>query len=156
MTIRELTPADAEAGAALAGELGYRSTPAEFAARLAGRAGRPDLGAFAAVVDGAVVGWLDVAIIRHLDREPLAEICGLVVANAHRGQGTGARLVEFAEQWALGHGVRDILVRSNVIREAAHRFYRREGYSEWKRQAVFTKRLDTDRTRAVSAPPQTG
>jgi hypothetical protein len=32
-------------------------------------------------------------------------------------------------------------VRSNVIRERAHRFYLREGYAEKKRQAVFLKQL---------------
>jgi hypothetical protein len=33
-------------------------------------------------------------------------------------------------------------VRSNVVRERAHRFYLREGYVERKRQVVFDKTLD--------------
>lgn len=152
MTIRELTPADAEAAAALATELGYPSTAADLAVRLAGRAALPDTAALAAVIDDAVVGWLDVAIIRHLDRGPLGEVCGLVVASTHRGRGIGAELVEYAEQWARQRGAAEIIVRSNVIRDDAHRFYRREGYGEWKRQIVFTRRLDTDQTRAVSDP----
>lgn len=32
-------------------------------------------------------------------------------------------------------------VRSNVIRERAHRFYEREGYARIKAQAVFRKQL---------------
>jgi hypothetical protein len=32
-------------------------------------------------------------------------------------------------------------VRSNVIRERAHRFYLREAYAERKRQVVFEKPL---------------
>jgi hypothetical protein len=32
-------------------------------------------------------------------------------------------------------------VNSNVVRERAHRFYLREGYTERKRQAVFFKQL---------------
>lgn len=150
VVMRELTVGDAGATAALAKELGYPTTPEEMAARLAGRQGNADMAAFAAVVDGQVVGWLDVAVIRHLDRDPLCEICGLVVASSHRSQGVGARLVEFAEQWAREQELTEMIVRSNVIRDDAHRFYRREGYTEWKRQAVFTKTLGTDRSRAAS------
>jgi hypothetical protein len=32
-------------------------------------------------------------------------------------------------------------VRSNVLRERAHAFYRREGYGEIKQQRVFEKSL---------------
>jgi hypothetical protein len=35
-------------------------------------------------------------------------------------------------------------VRSNVIRERAHEFYKREGYAEKKRQVVFEKSLVRD------------
>jgi len=46
-----------------------------------------------------------------------------------------------AEQWARVHGFALMRVRSNVVRERAHRFYEREGYARVKTQAVFRKAL---------------
>jgi len=141
MTIRDLTTGDAEAAASLSTELGYPTTASEMEKRIADRAGVSDMAGFAACVDGAVVGWLDVGVIRHLDGAPYCEICGLVVAASHRGAGIGRELVAYAEQWAAARGLSRILVRSQLKREDAHRFYRREGFVEWKRSAVFTKSL---------------
>jgi len=39
------------------------------------------------------------------------------------------------------HGLRRALVRSQIAREAAHRFYLREGYARIKTSAVFEKDL---------------
>ena len=41
--------------------------------------------------------------------------------------------------WAREHGFGSILVRSQVMREDAHRFYLREGYAQTKTSAVFSK-----------------
>jgi GNAT superfamily N-acetyltransferase len=56
-------------------------------------------------------------------------------------QGTGARLLEAAETWALESGVSLIRVSSNVGRERAHAFYMREGYGIIKTSHQFSKRL---------------
>ena len=58
-----------------------------------------------------------------------------------RSTGVGALLVHRAEQWARERGFDAILVRSQIMREAAHRFYLREGYERTKTSAVFTKKL---------------
>jgi hypothetical protein len=50
-------------------------------------------------------------------------------------------LLAAAEAWAREQGFASMRVRSNVLRERAHRFYLREGYLEKKRQAVFLKRF---------------
>jgi GNAT superfamily N-acetyltransferase len=92
-------------------------------------------------VSGEVVGWIDVSAAHHLQSEPLAEIGGLVVASEARSGGIGRRLVERAEEWAVQRGLKSILVRSQVARAAAHRFYLREGYERIKTSAVFTKKL---------------
>jgi hypothetical protein len=47
-----------------------------------------------------------------------------------------------AEEWARQQGLGNIVVRSRATREAAHRFYLREGYAQTKISAVFTKILD--------------
>jgi GNAT superfamily N-acetyltransferase len=76
-----------------------------------------------------------------LEMSPTAEIAGLVVDEASRGDGMGEALVHRAEAWARERGVAVMRVRSNVIRERAHRFYDRLGYERVKRQVVFKKRL---------------
>ncbi len=151
MMIRELTVADSEAAAVLVTELGYPSSAADLAKRVRGRAGNPDLALYVASIGDAVVGLVDVGVERHIDHTAFGELRALVVSSAHRSAGVGARLVEHAERWAVARGVSKMVVRSRVQREDAHRFYRREGYAEWKRQAVFTKTLGTAPGQTASA-----
>jgi GNAT superfamily N-acetyltransferase len=65
----------------------------------------------------------------------------LVVSETARGQRVGSALLAAAEAWAREQGFASMRVRSNIMRERAHRFYLREGYTEKKRQAVFLKRF---------------
>ncbi len=69
------------------------------------------------------------------------EIRGLVVDESRRGAGLGRGLMEHAEEWARGRGVRVIRLRSNVVRGGAHAFYARLGYSLVKTQHIFSKKL---------------
>jgi GNAT superfamily N-acetyltransferase len=73
--------------------------------------------------------------------EPFVELAALVVDERARGSGAGAMLLAAVEARAREQGFTSVRVRSNVLRERAHRFYVREGYIEKKRQAVFLKRL---------------
>ncbi len=142
MHIREATIDDTEALALLSGQLGYAAGASMIAKRLGGIAAYP-----AGVVlvaesdDGVAVGWAEVSLQRHLVHDTRAEIAGLIVADDTRGQGIGVALLRAVEAWSREQGVAELVVRSNVVRERAHRFYLREGYAEEKRQAVFTRRL---------------
>lgn len=142
MTIRELTPDDAPAAAGLSAELGYPVSPVAMRERIGALSRQPDQIAYAACIADEIVGWIDLAIVRHLASEPRAEICGLVVTSDARSKGVGRLLVARAEEWALEHGVTEMLVRSQIKREDAHRFYLREGYLRTKTSAVFTKELN--------------
>ena len=141
ITIREITPDDGPAAAGLACELGYPATPAVLKERIEFLQRHPDHVVFVACDAGSVVGWVDVCIAHHLASDPRAEIGGLVVSAAVRSRGIGARLVAQAEQWAKEQGLTGMLVRSRSTREAAHRFYLREGYSVNKTSTVFIKEL---------------
>ncbi len=140
--VRPISPDDADAAAQLSGELGYPIASAAMRARVAALASSADHGVFVACLDGHVVGWIHVAAVLHMQSEPRAEIGGLVVSAPVRGRRIGAALVARAEQWAREHGFGSILVRSQVMREDAHRFYLREGYARTKTSAVFTKTFD--------------
>jgi GNAT superfamily N-acetyltransferase len=88
----------------------------------------------------SVVGFIAVEIRDELADCEGAEILALVVDETVRGAGIGAALLAAAEGWADERGARRIRVRSNVIREDAHRFYEREKYAPVKDQRVFEKR----------------
>lgn len=88
-----------------------------------------------------VIGWLHVSRQPLLEVEIRAEVNGLVVAEGQRSLGAGARLLATAEDWARKHGCKSMSVRSNVIRERAHKFYERNGYEHYKTQKSFRKPL---------------
>jgi len=88
-----------------------------------------------------VVGWLHVSKNPLLESDMRAEVNGLVVAEGQRSLGAGAVLLDAAEDWARKHGCKGMSVRSNVIRERAHKFYERNGYEHYKTQKSFRKTL---------------
>jgi len=140
--IRRAVTRDAAAIARLAGELGYPSTPEQVRDRLA--AIERDLyhATFVAAVPGnEVIGWIHMCHVRLLASEPRAEIVNLVVDSRSRSAGTGLLLVERGEEWAREQGLTVIGVRSNIVRERAHAFYLRLGYTVAKSQKVFRKTL---------------
>ncbi|MBU1227201.1 MAG: GNAT family N-acetyltransferase [Actinobacteria bacterium] len=137
--IRPAVPDDAGAVAALTIELGY--DPSGMEGRLGAVLGRSDAAVLVAVVDGEVAGWIHVHEAHFVQVPSFAAVAGLVVADRNRGSGVGERLLEAAEQWARAGGHREIRIRSNAIRERAHRFYLRHGYRIEKTSLTFHKAL---------------
>jgi GNAT superfamily N-acetyltransferase len=130
LTIREAHLSEAPTIATLCGELGYATSAAEIEARLRRIREAPDH---------------TVLVACSPDGGSYAEIGGLVVTALARGGGIGKELVARAEQWGLAHGALRMVVRSNAVREDAHRFYLREGYERTKTSAIFEKRFPPDR-----------
>ncbi len=136
-----MTPLDAPEAAILSAELGYPVTPDAMRSRIEYLMRQPDQAAFVALYPEGVAGWISVAISHHLCSESRAEITALIVSSGIRSRGIGRLLVERAEEWAASRGLKEMLVRSRVSREDAHRFYLREGYERTKTSAVFVKHL---------------
>ena len=141
MTIREITPNDAAAAAQLSAEFGYPVTDETMRARITDLQNRLDHAIFVACIDNAAVGWIDVCVANHLVSEPYGEIGGFVVSQKYRSAGIGRHLIARAEAWMRERGVKRALVRSRISRDAAHRFYLREGYAQVKTSVVFEKQL---------------
>jgi GNAT superfamily N-acetyltransferase len=140
-TIRPAKDQDAAALAALSGQLGYPSSPADILSRLQQIRPLPDHAILVAERDGAVSGWLHVQTRRSLETPEYGEITALVVDERLRGQGVGAELVAAAATWASRQGLPVLRVRSNVVRERTHSFYEKLGFSLSKSQKVFAKDL---------------
>ena len=99
-------------------------------------------GAFVAEVpEAGVVGWVHVFASQRLMIDAFAEVGGLVVDHAWTVQGIGGALLQHAEAWASQHGLKAMRIRSNTIRQAAHRFYIQKGYTPSKMQSIFLKIL---------------
>jgi GNAT superfamily N-acetyltransferase len=141
LRIRRAKASDVARLAELSGELGYPTTTAEMKVRLKRVKPAVNNAIFVAEDDGEVIGWTHVSVSYLLEVPLRAEINGLIVSEATRSRGTGARLLEAAEAWARTKKCEGMSVRSNVIRERAHAFYERNGYEHYKTQKSFRKPL---------------
>jgi ribosomal protein S18 acetylase RimI-like enzyme len=143
LTIRTPQPADYARLAELAGELGYPSTAADIARRLAGLGKiSPQHEVFVAQRSGEpIAGWICVAMQGTIESDAHVEITGFVVGSEFRSQRIGEYLLARAEAWAREHKAKSVRLRSNVTRDRAHAFYLREGYEHYKSQKAFRKPL---------------
>jgi GNAT superfamily N-acetyltransferase len=120
-------------------QLGYDVAPADVAARLTRRDGRREV--FVAAYDGKIAGWIAVSAAETFVEGNCAWIEGLVVDESARSQRLGTQLLDAAQTQARAWGCGEIRVLSNVVRERAHAFYRRNGYATVKAQYHFRKVL---------------
>ncbi|MGB8476590.1 MAG: GNAT family N-acetyltransferase [Candidatus Acidiferrum sp.] len=140
--IRRARSGDAPRLAELSGQLGYPATPADIARRMRKLKSASENALFVADSrEAGVVGWAHISVTHLLEVGTRAELNGLVVEEGHRSLGEGAKLLEAAEDWARKHRCPAMSVRSNVIRERAHKFYIRQGYEHYKTQKAFRKAL---------------
>ena len=140
--IRPPLAADAPALAALAGELGYPTTPEAILGRLAALHPTDAAVIVSTDPDDVPTGWCHVEMRRTLVEPMSALILGLVVGEGHRSAGMGAALLAAAEGWARARGCQRLVVATRITRERAHRFYAREGYEVSKTSYFLTKALD--------------
>lgn len=141
-TVRPPAPTDYDKMADLAGQLGYQSTEKEIRDRLGEMKNSNQYGVYVAELPGGRIGgWIGVYVFLSVATDRCAEISGLVVDQQIRSRGIGKVLVHAAEQWARIHGCDAIGVKSNVTRDRAHSFYRKNGFERVKTQQSFRKSL---------------
>ena len=139
---RRARSSDARRLAELSGQLGYPTTAVEITKRMRRLKPASQNALFVAEsADAGVVGWAHVSVTHLVEVGTRAELNGLIVGEGQRSLGVGARLLEAAEDWARKRGCPSMSVRSNVIRERAHKFYERRGYEHYKTQKAFRKPL---------------
>jgi GNAT superfamily N-acetyltransferase len=140
--IRLARPDDVPRLTALCVQLGYPATQEAVQLQLDDLMSDADHVVYVAEAPGGeVVGWVHAFVRRLLIVGPHAEIGGLVVDEEHRGRGTGRLLMQEAEGWAREQGCQAIYLRSNIVRQGAHRFYKQIGYSNIKTSLTFRKEL---------------
>lgn len=137
IVLRPATLADAPAVAKLSGHFGHPATADDMGHRLQLLMESDRDWAWVAEEAGQVVGWIQASRMLRLERGEFMEITGLVVDESLRSQGIGERLVRHAQAFAAEEGYTRLVVRSNVVRERAHGFYLRLGFTLLKQQCVF-------------------
>lgn len=88
-----------------------------------------------------VVGMLHASVTLSLQSRPRVDVQLLVVASAHRSQGTGRALLERLHNWALRRGIDDVAARFRRHRKTGHLFYGKLGYSVSAEHRVYTRDL---------------
>lgn len=140
--VRAMQPEDSAAVAALSRQLGYEMSAGDTCAQIEQIGAHPESQiALVACVEGEVAGWIEAAIVHHLQSEPFVLIGGLVVREGVRGHGVGKRLCAEVEGWGRRKGLRTLRVTSRSTRTDAHRFYAKEGFTRTKMSVVFEKAL---------------
>jgi len=129
--LRPMNRNDLELVGALSNQLGYPVKMSELITRFEELSA---LSHHALMVCGenAVKGWIHLELVSDLIEEKKVEIKALVVDESERSKGTGSLLVKAASEWAKTYGVTTIYLSCNIIRDRAHAFYEREGFSKVK------------------------
>lgn len=139
MSVRRARAEDAGRIGDLMRQLGYDAPANELARRIERR--DDDRAVFVAEDESGTLGWAAICVEEGFVEGRQAWIEGFVVDEVARGSGIGAKLLEAAEAWARRRGCGTMRVQSNVLRERAHGFYERHGYSKIKAQFAFRKAL---------------
>ena len=143
--IRRMTEADAPTVNELVRQLGYSSDVGKTETAIRAVLGTEVADAFVAEsADGQVIGWAHVFMVPFIESGPSAELGGLVVDEQYRGSGAGRALIERVEAWARERGAVEVGLRSNIVRDGAHKFYEHLGFEVQKTQHKFRKRLEPD------------
>ncbi len=89
----------------------------------------PDAVILVAEEGDRIVGFADLTFRETIFHQgPTMLIEDIVVAEAHRGRGIGAKMVRFIEGMARQKGCRAIELNSDLHREDTHRFWKTMGY----------------------------
>jgi GNAT superfamily N-acetyltransferase len=141
--VRRMTEEDAEAVNELVRQLGYPNDVGKTETAIRAVLGSEIADAFVAEdATGQVIGWAHVFMAPFIESGPNAELGGLVVDEKHRGGGAGRALIARIEEWARERGANEISLRSNIVRDGAHKFYQHLGFEVQKTQHKFRKRLE--------------
>jgi GNAT superfamily N-acetyltransferase len=140
VTIREATALDADAVAALLGELGYPTSPAQAGQRLQRIAADPSSWVIVAEVESELAGLGVLQVQNLVERdEPGCKVAGLVVGQRYRRRRIGELLMQALEDEARRRGGKVMGLNTAHRRADAHAFYEALGYEHTGRR--YAKKL---------------
>ncbi|MFZ3374932.1 MAG: GNAT family N-acetyltransferase [Chthoniobacterales bacterium] len=130
LTVRDARLNDAVELAALACELGYKTTDVEMAARLKTVLKDARYKTLVAEIGGKLCGMIGtVSHSSYLHNDFSGRIIALVVSSKMRRCGVGRELMAASEKDFLRRKITRVTLTTRFEREEAHRFYEKLGYA---------------------------
>jgi ribosomal protein S18 acetylase RimI-like enzyme len=128
--IRDAELRDAAELAALACELGYKTTGPEMESRLVSILKDPRYKTLVALKDEKICGMIGTfSASSYLHNDLNGRIIALVVSTESRRCGIGAQLVAAAEKDFAQRGITRVTLTTRFERAEAHQFYKKLGYA---------------------------
>jgi len=130
LRIRNAELSDAAELAALACDLGYKTTGAEMESRLVSILKDLRYKTLVALKDEKICGMIGTfSASSYLHNDLNGRIIALVVSRESRQRGIGARLIAAAENDFAKRGITRVTLTTRFEREEAHQFYEKVGYA---------------------------
>jgi N-acetylglutamate synthase-like GNAT family acetyltransferase len=144
ITIRSAQKEDCAGITTLTNQLGYPSTLEKICEIMDLVLAHNDHQVFIAEKDNMIVGYIHLIHSMRIGSNPFVEIAAFIIDESKRSLGVGSSLIKETEAWATGLNLKDIRIRSNIIRQEAHNFFQNRGFQNIKTQEVFLKHLNLE------------
>jgi N-acetylglutamate synthase-like GNAT family acetyltransferase len=125
----------------LTNQLGYPSTLEKICEIMDLVLSHKDHQVFIAEKENTIVGYIHLIQSIRIGSNPFVEIAAFIIDESSRSIGVGSSLIGESEKWASTLGLKDIRIRSNIIRKEAHKFFQNRGFQNLKTQEVFLKKV---------------
>lgn len=142
--IRPVEKQDAPGVKKLAEELGYPSSEEKISEILDTVIQHNDHRMVVVEKENDLVGYIHLVSSLRVGPDPFIEIAALSVREDYRKMGIGKALIEQSQEMADEKGIEIVRIRSNIIRQEAHKFFKQRGFQNLKTQEVFVKKLRSD------------
>jgi N-acetylglutamate synthase-like GNAT family acetyltransferase len=141
ITIRPAQKEDCSEITHLTNQLGYPSTLDKICEIMDLVLAHNDHQVFIAEKENTIVGYIHLIQSMRIGSNPFVEIAAFIIDESLRSIGVGSSLIRESERWTSGLGIKDIRIRSNIIRQEAHNFFQKRGFQNIKTQEVFLKHM---------------
>jgi N-acetylglutamate synthase-like GNAT family acetyltransferase len=128
----------------LTNQLGYPSTLEKICEIMDLVLAHKDHHVFIAEKEKTIVGYIHLIRSMRIGSNPFVEIAAFIIDESSRSVGVGSSLIMESERWISSLGLNDIRIRSNIIRQEAHAFFKKRGFQNIKTQEVFLKNIPND------------
>ena len=142
--LRSVKKEDSKEVKKLAEELGYPSSEEKISEILEKVIKHDDHRMVVAENANELVGYIHMVSSIRVGSDPFVEIAALSVLDKFRKKGIGKSLISESQNMANEKGINYVRIRSNIIRQEAHKFFEQRGFRNFKTQEVFVKKIHED------------
>ena len=139
--LRDVKKEDSKGVTKLAEELGYPSSEKKVSEILETVIEHDDHRMIVAENENELIGYIHMVSSLSVGSDRFVEIAALSVLDEYRKKGIGKALIAESNNMAEEKGIEYVRIRSNIIRQEAHKFFEQRGFRNLKTQEVFIKKI---------------